>query len=166
MTDSGQLSVVSDQPGGLAALNALPPTPPGIVERMMAIQNSMAEFDQAALWIEHVLHAGLYARTLRMPASCLIVSVLVKIPTVLCVHGRAWVFAGEVWQRIESYQAFPAMGGRKQIYLTEAPTEITMLFRTGARTVEEAEAEFTDEADSLLSRRQDNSLTTITGVEA
>lgn len=166
MTDSGQLSGFSDQPGGLAALNALPPTPPAVIERIREVESRMREFDQAELWTEHVLHAGLYARTLRLPASCLIVSVLVKIPTMLCVHGRAWVFAGEIWQRIDSYQAFPAMGGRKQIYLTETPTEITMLFRTGARTVAEAEAEFTDEADSLLSRGQDNSLTTITGVEA
>jgi hypothetical protein len=40
-----------------------------------------------------------------------------------------------------------------------------MLFPTKAKTVEEAEAEFTDEADRLLSRHQEfQDLVTITGV--
>ena len=48
-----------------------------------------------------------------------------------------------------------ASAGRKQICITKEATDVTMLFATAATTVEEAEAEFTDEAAALLSRRQE-----------
>ena len=40
---------------------------------------------------------------------------------------------------------------------TIADTRVTMIFPTTARTVEEAEAEFTEEADGLCSRRDPTS---------
>jgi hypothetical protein len=46
-----------------------------------------------------------------------------------------------------------ASAGRKQIYVTTEPTEITMVFPSSAKTVEEAEDEFSDESANLLSRR-------------
>jgi hypothetical protein len=96
-----------------------------------------------------------------------IASVLIKIPTMLIVHGGAYVFAGDRWYQIVGYQAMPAAAGRKQVYVTFEPTEITMVFPSEAETVEEAEMEFTDEADQLLSRRQDNGdIVIVTGVKA
>jgi hypothetical protein len=40
---------------------------------------------------------------------------------------------------------------------------MTMIYATSATAVEQAEAELTDEADLLLSRRQNNGTTIITG---
>jgi hypothetical protein len=57
----------------------------------------------------------------------------------------------------------PASAGRKQVFVSRSTVTITMLFPTLARTVEEAEAEFTDEAAGLLSRRQDANTVVITG---
>ena len=45
--------------------------------------------------------------------------------------------------------------GRKQAFVAHAETWLTMSFKTEARTVAEAEAEFTDEAEHLGSRRDD-----------
>ena len=56
-----------------------------------------------------------------------------------------------------------ARAGRKQIFVTRKPTVITMIFRTDAQTVEQAEAEFTDEAELLMSRQSDSDLVLITG---
>jgi len=85
----------------------------------------------------------------------------------LIVHGGAYVHAGNRWYQITGYQSMPAAAGRKQVYVTFEPTEITMVFPSDAQTVEEAEAEFTDEADALLSRRQDNNdIVIVTGVRA
>jgi hypothetical protein len=97
----------------------------------------------------------------------IISSVLIKIPTVLIVHGKCCVFAGDKWRKFDGYNAMPASAGRKQIYVTAGPTEITMIFPSDAKAVGEAEKQFTDEwADLLSSRRQDNDLTWITGVKA
>ncbi len=147
--------------------NVLPPAPAEVIEQIAAIERRMREMPQIHPQMEHVLHAGMYARSCRLPAGVAIVSVLIKIPTMLIVHGGAHVFAGDRWYRIEGYQSMPASAGRKQIYVTFEPTEMTMVFPSTAETVEEAEAEFTDEAAGLLSRRQDNGdIVIVTGVKA
>jgi hypothetical protein len=153
--------------------NFLPPAPPEVMERLRAIEGRIREREESLPeesrfrpQMEHVLHAGMYARTCRLDAYVTIVSVLIKIPTMLIVHGGVCVFAGDRWCCLDGYQAMPAAAGRKQIYVTFKPTEITMVFPSRARTVEEAEMEFTDEADALLSRRQDGDIVIVTGVKA
>lgn len=121
---------------------------------------------QIELKTEHVLHAGMYARTVRLDARVAIVSVLIKVPTILTVNGKCRVFAGETWRDFDGYHVMPANAGRKMIYITFAPTEITMVFPSRAKTVEEAEREFTDEHEGLLSRQCSDDVVTITGVQS
>ena len=143
---------------------ALPATPPEIIEKIIQIESRMRPNEHTLQAdTEHVLHAGMYARTIRVAAMMAFTSVVVKIPTMLIVNGECCVLAGDRWHQLEGYNIIPASAGRKQIYVTLGPTEITMIFPTDAKTVEEAEAEFTDEAESLLTRRQSGDLVTITG---
>lgn len=144
---------------------ALPPAPPEVIERLRQIEQAIRPHEGTLqVQMEHVLHGGMYARTCRVAANMAIVSVLIKTPTVLIVNGDCQVFAGSAWYALKGYNVMAASAGRKQIYVTATETEITMIFPTSARTVEEAEAEMTDEPDQLLSRRQSgNDLVTITG---
>lgn len=103
--------------------------------------------------IQHVLHAGLYARTVCVPAGLVITGALVKIPTLLIVQGDCFVTLGAEVRRIAGYQVIPAAAGRKQAFRTVADTHITMVFPTDARTVEEAERQFSDEYERLASRK-------------
>jgi hypothetical protein len=146
--------------------NALPATPPDIIEKIKAIEAKIRPHEHTLqVQTEHILHAGMYSRTIRVDAMMAFTSVLIKIPTMLVVNGKCCIFAGDKWHTLEGYNVIPASAGRKQIYVTLAPTEITMLFPTTARTVEEAETQFTDEGDGLFTRRQDGSdLVTITGL--
>jgi hypothetical protein len=64
------------------------------------------------------------------------------------------VLAGENWMELEGYNVLPASAGRKQVFVSVSDVVITMVFPTKATTVEAAEAEFTDEAAMLLSRKQ------------
>jgi hypothetical protein len=148
----------------------LPAAPAEAIAHIAAIEEKMRGLEQIHPQMEHVLHAGMYARTCRLAAGVAIVSVLIKIPTVLIVHGGAYVLAGDRWFQIVGYRCMPAAAGRKQVYVTFEPTEITMVFPSRARTVEEAEREFTDEAEALLSRREDQQdngdIVIVTGVEA
>jgi hypothetical protein len=59
-----------------------------------------------------------------------------------------------MWHELVGYNVIQASAGRKQIYVTREETAITMIFPSNAKTVEEAEEEFTDEAEMLLSRRE------------
>lgn len=80
-------------------------------------------------------------------------SVLIKIPTVVIVHGECCVYLDGKWEPMSGYKVLPASAHRIQAYVTFSETSITMLFPSTAKTVEEAEAEFTDEAAELHSRR-------------
>ena len=147
--------------------NTLPAATSEAIGRIMDLEAQVMTMPQLHFVTEHLLHAGMYARTVRLAPGTLIVGVLVKIPTVLVVHGQAKVYAGEQWYDIEDYQVIPASAGRKQIFVAISSIEITMLFPTNASSVAAAEAEFTDELDKLISRRDgDDDLIVITGVPA
>lgn len=111
---------------------------------------------------EHVIHAGMYVRTIAMPAGLVLTGAFIKRATLVIVTGSAAVLVGEEWLRLDGYNVLPASAGRKQVFVSYSSVIISMAFPTSARTVEEAEREFTDEADRLLSRRQDSNRVVIT----
>ena len=133
----------------------LPPTTPEILEKIALVEARIRPHEHTLrVEMEHHLHAGMYARTCRLAAHQVITSVLIKIPTLLIVNGDCVVLAGNKWHEFTGYNVLPACAGRKQIYVTRGETEITMIFPSNAKTVEEAEEEFTDESAMLLSRRE------------
>lgn len=132
----------------------LPPASSEILEKIALVEARLKPREHTLqVQMEHHLHAGMYARTCRLVENMVITSVFIKIPTLLIVNGDCIVLAGEEWRELKGYNVIPANADRKQIYVTRCATEITMIFPSSAITIEEAEAEFTNEADSLLSRR-------------
>jgi len=103
--------------------------------------------------IEHSLHAGLYARTARIPAGVVVTGAEIKLATVLVLSGDATVYTGDGEIRLTGYHVIEASAGRKSAFLAHADTALTMLFASQARSVDEAEREFTNEFDALASRR-------------
>lgn len=143
-------------PAGLPAMS------PGDVEKVSQLEDFLGQLDQVAIATQHHFHAGLYARTIRVPAGVVITGALIKIPTLLVLSGHATVFVGGESLELQGYHVLPGQAGRKQVFMAHTDTDLTMVFASQATTVEEAEAEFTDETDLLLSRRQAGNLT-ITG---
>lgn len=149
-----------------AALQAvLPATHPDMVALLNQAQEIIASCPQAEIPTDHVIHGGVYSRTVRIPEGVVAIGVFIKVPTTVVVNGHAWVFVGEGWTELNGYNVFAARAGRKVMCAAvgPGPVEFTMILQTKAKTVEEAEAEFTDEVESLLSRRQDNETVTVTG---
>ena len=134
----------------------------GQVARVREFEAFSATQPQIPIRTLHVLHAGMYARTIRIPAGVALTGALIKIPTLLTISGDATVLIGEEEVRFTGYHVLPASAGRKQAFVVHADTDLTMLFPTIATTIEEAENEFTDEADRLFSRHGGNTVT-ITG---
>lgn len=127
-----------------------------LLANLTRVQDKLLELPQIDIQTEHVIHGGMYTRTIRLGTGVVLMGALVKIPTMLIVSGRTKVFTGENWIELDGYHVIPARAGRKQIFVTSQDTNITMIFRTDAKTVEEAEEEFTDEARALMSRHSDN----------
>ena len=137
-------------PHTLAALNL-------VHERTLA-------FPQAEILTEHLIHGGLYARTIRLVPGTIMNGSLVRRATTLIVHGDCFMLAGDEVVELSGYNVFPGCAGRKQTFLTRGPVEMTMIYATSARTVIEAEDEVFAEADQLISRKAgDQDQITITG---
>ena len=135
-------------------VSAFPPTSPEIEARIRAATVKIKPHEASfSAQMEHMLHGGMYARTARIAPAMAFTSVLIKLPTVVIVHGECCVYLNGKWEPMSGYQVLAASAHRIQAYVTFSETEITMLFPSDAKTVEEAEREFTDEADELLSRR-------------
>lgn len=106
---------------------------------------------QVAIDTYHVFHAGLYARTICVPAGVVITGALIKIATLLIVHGDALVYVNGGARQVTGYNVITASAGRKQALVAQTDTYMTMIFRSDAETMEQAEAEFTDDVDDLMS---------------
>lgn len=129
---------------------AVPPMTPEAIARVREIEDHMlATQPQFDLEMHHVIHAGLYARTCRLPAGVVMTGALIKIPTLVIVEGNALVWLGEEAREIDGYTILTASAGRKQAFHAITDTKITMIFPTAAKTVAEAEREFTDEFSRL-----------------
>lgn len=111
----------------------------------------------------HLIHAGMYQRTIKIPAGVTLTGVLVKTATSLVVSGDCFVYIGDEVIRLTGYHIMPASAHRKQAFVAMADTYLTMSFATQATTIEQAEHEFTDEVELLMSRRSDLNMAMITG---
>lgn len=127
------------------------------------VQNWMLALPQVSLLTEHILHGGMYCRTVRLKANTVITGALIKVPTILVVCGHAKVLTGEGWTEIHGYNVFAASAPRKQVFVALGDVVITAVFPTKATTVEQAEQEFTDEAELLQSRTIGDNIVTVTG---
>lgn len=148
----------------LSITAGLPAPSADVMGKICEIERRIQERPQIEIQTEHVLHGGMYARTVRLAPGFAIVGVMVKVPTVLILNGDAMVLVGEDWKQLTGYHVITGSAGRKGVFIALQPTVLTMICASNAKTVEQAEADFTDEAENLLSRRQDgNDLVMVTG---
>jgi hypothetical protein len=117
------------------------------------IELAIAELSQVELKHTHTLHAGIYARTLHIPAGVAVAGCVIKIETVLIVSGTGILYVGDGDLVINDYAILEGQPGRKQAFLAVTDCNLTMSFATNAKTVDEAEREFTDEFELLQNRR-------------
>lgn len=145
------------------AAPSFPAMDAGDVAKVGRLESQLRAVEQVAIQTTHHFHAGMYARTIRIPKGVVITGALISIPTILIVSGHATVFIGGDSLDLHGYHVIPGSAGRKQAFLAHEDTDLTMIFPTEARTVEEAEVEFTDETDLLMSRQQSGNLIITTG---
>jgi len=134
------------------------------IDKVKMIENLSLQFlAQVDLPTANLIHGGMYARTLHMPAGTVLTGALLKVPTVLIVSGDCAVFIGEETIELRGYTVLPGSAGRKQMFYAHTDIDMTMLFPTNAKTVDECEREFTDEYELLMTNRMTDVTTLITG---
>lgn len=146
----------------IATHYGIEPMSPARIDEVREFEARLAELPQACIDTHHVIHGGMYARTIRIPAGVALTGAEIKLATMLIVSGHVRVTIDDGTRDLAGYHVLAAAAGRKQAFLALADTDLTMIFPTQSRTVEECEAEFTDEADRLMSRTGHNTIV-ITG---
>ena len=123
------------------------------IDKVRELTELVKAAPQYALKTNHIIHGGMYSRTITMPAGHVLTGALVKVSTLLIINGHVTAYLGDIGSaEFKGYGIVPASAGRKQAFISHTDADITMVFATEATSVEEAESEFTDEADMLLSR--------------
>lgn len=125
---------------------------PDAIQRVRDLEAVAALQPQLAVETGHLIHGGMYARTVIIRAGTVITGALIKKATILILSGIAKIFTGAEPISLNGYQTLAARAYRKSAFHAIEDTYLTMIFPTNAKTVEEAEAEFTDEFDLLSSR--------------
>jgi hypothetical protein len=132
---------------------AIPAMSPAAIDKAREMETVVAAMPQVGIFTDHVIHAGMYSRTIMIPAGVWLTGALVKIPTILTVHGEVEVYIGEDCIVLSGYAVLAASANRKQVFYARTDTWLTMTFKTQSRDVGEIEKEFTDDHELLGSHR-------------
>jgi len=116
------------------------------------MEKYISTLDQIDIPTFHTLHAGVYTRTIHLDVGQVASGVIISVPTTLIVNGHIRLLIGEEVVETKGFNVFIAEANRKQIALAIEPTTITMIFKTDAKNITEAENEFTNEPEKLASR--------------
>lgn len=139
--------------GLVAAESRIPAMSGEAIDKVRDLEAVLRDLPQVEIPTDHVLHGGMYARTICIPAGVVLTGVFIRVPTLLVFDGNATVNASDDATTLVGYHVLAASAHRRQAFLAHADTRLTMVFATQAKTVAEAEDEFTDEAHLLFSRK-------------
>ncbi len=137
----------------VVAEGRIPAMVPEAIDKVRQLEAITRELPQVEIATDHVLHGGMYARTICIPAGVVLTGVFIRVPTLLVFDGNATVNAGDDAVTLVGYHVLAASAHRRQAFLAHADTRLTMVFASQAKNVAEAEDEFTDEAHLLFSRK-------------
>lgn len=126
------------------------------IDKVLALEKIVLGVPQLAIFTDHVIHGGMYARTAFVPAGNTFTGALVEPPTMLIVFGEVLVFIGEDEPlHLSGCNVVPASGGRKQAFETKSDVYLIAVCISDAKTVPDAEHHFTKDYDLLASHRDD-----------
>lgn len=141
---------------------ALPALTPDSLALVRCLEDELAKYPQHIPVTEHLFHAGMYVRTIKLIAGQAITGALMRRATLLIVQGNTNIYTGNDILKVRGYRVLAGQAGRKSVFYAYGEVYLTMAFPTEAKTVEEAEREFTDEYARLASHNGDNDVV-ITG---
>lgn len=122
------------------------------IDKVRLMEEASLLRPQAKIPVEHFLHGGMYVRTVKVPAGMMITGALIRVETTIIMSGHAMFYTGEAWRENHGYGVYAAAANRKQIFIALTDLNLTMFFPSDAKTVRDAEEQFTSEASLLQNR--------------
>ena len=123
------------------------------MRKIMEFEEALLMLPQEKFPMHHLIHGGMYARSMTLKKGSVITGAKAKLPSILIVSGDVLVYVGNDAKRLVGYNVLSGSAGRKQAFVALEDTELTAIFRSEAKSVEEAEEEFTDDHERLGSRK-------------
>lgn len=123
-------------------------------QRLARLREVMETLPPVHLPTIQKLYAGCYSRTLFIPAGSVVESVEIKCPTQLVVIGHARFSDGDHTTEVNGAQVFTGLPWRKGACYAISDVVTVMFFASNAKTFAEAEREFTNEVDDLLTSKE------------
>jgi hypothetical protein len=130
---------------------------------ILATNHSVAELESLLLTVPQVdlstsnlIHAGMCARTILIPAGTVLTGALTNIDNICITSGDITVTTDEGTVRFTGYHVLPATKGNKRAGIAHADTYWTTVWKTDLTDITEIEDEMTCESDMLQSRKSNN----------
>lgn len=122
------------------------------LERVYQYEGELSKLPQVGVATKHVLHGGMYSRTIFMPKNLAVSGALISKASILVISGHVEMLVSDQGVEYKGFHVVPASAKRKQIVFAYDDSYITATIVTDAKTLEEAEEDFTCEAQLLRSR--------------
>ena len=139
---------ISHEENALSLLGGMPS-----VAAVRELEAHLLTLPQVDLATNHVIHGGMCARTILIPAGVVLTGALTNCDNVCIVCGDITVTTDEGPQRLAGYHVLPAKAGAKRAGVAHADTWWTTIHRTELANIADIENEMTDESAGLGSRR-------------
>lgn len=123
-------------------------------EAVRALEREMLKLPQVDLDTTHLVHGGLYARTIMIPAGTVLTGALTNCDNVCVMCGDITVTTDDGTLRLTGYHVIPARAGSKRAGVAHADTMWTTILQTDELEIDRIEAQMTGEADMLQTRRE------------
>jgi hypothetical protein len=118
-----------------------------------ALESALLQMPQVDLQTSHVVHGGLCARTILIPAGTVLTGALTAKDNVCVICGDITVTTDAGPQRLTGFHVIPANAGAKRVGIAHADTWWTTLHRTELTDIKAIEDEMTPEAAQLQTRQ-------------
>lgn len=148
LTKKNQVSVTNSSRANISIRIGAAPSQ----DEIRAMEAEILKAPQVDVSTTHLIHAGMYARTVKILAGTLVTGVPMNDDHVCIISGDITVTAGDDVIRFTGYNVIPASRGLKRIVYAHQETSWTAIFKSGATTVDDAEIEMSSEYNKLQSR--------------
>lgn len=123
-------------------------------ESVRALESIMLQLPQRKLDVSHVVHGGMCARSMFIPAGTVLTGALTNCDNICVVFGDITVTTDDGPQHIVGFHVLPAKAGAKRAGVTHGDTWWTTIHCTEYTDIAAIEDEMTSESSMLLTRRE------------
>lgn len=120
--------------------------------QVAALEALLLTAPQINLRTQHIVHAGMSARTIFIPADSALTGALTNCDNICVVYGDISVTTDAGVKRFTGFNVIPATKGKKRAGVTHADTWWTTLHVTSLTDIREIEDEMTSESSRLQTR--------------